>query len=458
MWQCVARNLYLATLLLLCCTSVYAQQDTSKPQDQEPQERKNDASWQATGQQQNERPAVSPTPAYPVDAQIHAAGKATLWLGQTPLHYGPFGIASVDAFTVYDQFYPSAGGPSNIERLLVLRTVLSFDKAFKKSRLLVTYTPELFVLNGQERGTAVGNNVASIGTTYQLSPRLSLTVKDDFSQFRSRKVFPNNALETDATTGGIVAQYLLENSGTYTQNRVQAVFSYKLAPRWFLSVSPGYTYARTDTPGDPYVVHDSPNEIGLTYALSPRRNIGFLQTIEILAPTQPISTRGLFSTSGLFYSEQLSPTWWITARVAAEQATYPGFPTASWAVDGSFTMLKTFGLSELAINYYRGSTLTSFVNDAQTDRADISYGLVINKSLKWTNSVGYFRTVGDNPRIIGKYGISNLEYRLGAGFSIFTGYRREIQRGPIQQLLSGDRNSFISGIRWQPAPAAGAGH
>ncbi len=454
MWPCILRQILLSAFLLVFCSAARAQgESTSKPGAQDRQEKKDDPSLADTSQQGIEKTTVSPTPGYPVDAQIHAPGRATPWLGRAPLHYGPFGISGFDSFAVYDQFYPSAGGPSIIERLEVIRMGLSFDKTFKKSHFLLAYTPQLIVLNGNARGAAVGDNAVNLGTTFQLSPRLSLTLKDDFGQFRSRKVFPDKMLEIDRENGGVVQQYFLESDGTYTQNRFQAIFNYKFTPRLVLTVAPGYTYARTNTPKDLYVVNDSPNTVGLTYALSPRRNIGLLETVEILAPTHPVSTKGVFYSSGFFYSEQLSQTWWITARLGAEEATYPGFHTANWALDGSFTLLKTFGLSDVAVNYYRGSTLTNFVNDRQTDHADIAYGFQITKTLKWSNSIGYFRTVGGDPQTIGKYGLSRIDYRLPAGFSIFTSYSRRAQRSSTAQLISGDRNTFLVGFHWDPAVA-----
>jgi hypothetical protein len=454
MWPCRMLRVLLSAFLLIFCSAARAQDEsTSKPEAQNPQERKDDPALAGNSQQGMEKSAVSPTPGYPVDAQIHAPGRAMPWLGRAPLSYGPFGIRSFDAFAVYDQFYPNAGGPSIIQRLEVIRMGLSFDKTFKKTHFLLAYTPQLIVLNDSARGSAVGDNAVTFGTTFELSPRFSLTLKDDFSQFRSRKVFPDKMLEIDRETGGVTQQYFLENDGTYTQNRFQAIFNYKFTPRWVMTVAPAYTYARTDTPKDLYVVNDWPNAFGLTYALSPRRNIGLLETIEILAPIHPVSTKGVFYSSGFFYSEQLSQTWWITAKLGAEEATYPGFHTANWGVDGSFTLLKTFGLSDVAANYYRGSTLTNFLNDRQTDRADLGYGLAITKTLKWNNEIGYFRTVGGDPQTIGKYGLSSIAYRLPAGFSIFASYSRRAQRSSTAQLISGDRNTFLVGFHWDPATA-----
>ncbi|OLD63003.1 MAG: hypothetical protein AUI53_00340 [Acidobacteria bacterium 13_1_40CM_2_60_7] len=442
-----------SALVFAFSLGVQAQSEsTSNPASQDQQGKKDDSSATAANQQEGDQAAPSPTPAYPVDAQIHAAGKAMPWVGtNTALHWGPFSIGGFDAFTVYDQFYPSAGGPSDIARLEVFRTGFTFDKTYKKSRFLLQYTPELIMLNGHARGSALGNNGATIGNTYELSSRFSLTLKDDFGQFRSRQMFSDQLLLVDKQNGSVVQGYFLENNGTHLQNTFSAVLNYKVTPRLVLTVAPSYTYAETKSPADIYIVNDSANVVGLTYALSPRRNLGFVQSVEILDPIRPVSGNGVFHSSGLFYSEQLAPTWWITGKVGAEAATYPGFQQKNWAVDGSFTLMKTFVHSDLAMLYYRGSTLTNFVTNRQTDRADISYGIHIRRSVKWSNSVGYFRTVGGDPSIIGKYALSRIDYRLPGGFSIFSSYMRQAQRSSTIQLISGDRNIFIAGIHWESA-------
>ena len=148
-----------SALVFAFSLGVQAQSEsTSNPASQDQQGKKDDSSATAANQQEGDQAAPSPTPAYPVDAQIHAAGKAMPWVGtNTALHWGPFSIGGFDAFTVYDQFYPSAGGPSDIARLEVFRTGFTFDKTYKKSRFLLQYTPELIMLNGHARGSALGN-------------------------------------------------------------------------------------------------------------------------------------------------------------------------------------------------------------------------------------------------------------------------------------------------------------
>src|SRR5437667_10128207 len=148
------------------------------------------------------------------------------WVGQnTDLYWGPFSIGGFDAFTLDDQFYPSAGGTSDIVRLEVFRTGFTFDKTYKKSRFLLQYTPELIMLNGHARGSALGNNGATIGNTYELSSRFSLTLKDDFGQFRSRQMFYDHLVLVDKQDGSVVQGHFLEYTGTHLQKTYSEVLN-----------------------------------------------------------------------------------------------------------------------------------------------------------------------------------------------------------------------------------------
>jgi hypothetical protein len=446
-----------AVLILALSAIVRAQEETSsKPPDQQEQQKPDTTATPVANQAGDVQPPAAPTPAYPVDATPRVAGKAVPWLGtRGPLHYGPFSVASVELFEVYDQFYPSGGGAEEISQLELLRTNIVFDKVFWKTRLILQYTPELVTFNGHTSTTADGNNVINMGTTIDFTPRLSVTLKDAFGVAHTRQAFSDELLLSDRETGGVVQNYFLENSGTHLENTFNLILNYKMSPRLLLTVAPTYIYADTTNPQGEYKVNDSDDAVGLTYALSPRSNIGVLETVEYLIPVKPATTAGFFRTTALFYSEQISPTWWITGKLGAEAAKYPGFNGTNWSTAGGGTLLKKFSTGDLAIAYTRGSTITNFLANRQVENADVSYTMIFSHRFKWTNGVGYYREVGGDPRIIGKYGLTSMQYRLGAGFSLVGNYTRRAQSSSTPQLISGDRNTFLVGLRWEPAALAG---
>jgi len=399
----------------------------------------------------NDTKPASAGPAFPVDAQIHAAGRALPFMDSgSPLRLGPLSLASVDYINVYDQFYPTGSSQTEIERLNLFRANIDFTIPFKKSLFVLQYTPELAILNGEVRGGGNGNTGLSIGQTFNFTPRFSVTLKNLFALTRTRQLFPDQFLLVDQQNGGVIQAYFLENPGTRIQDTFNAVFNYKITPRLLLTVAPGYIYSDTHALQAPYTIEDTNVNASLTYSLTPHRNIGFIQTVEVLHPIRPVGTNGLFRTSGVFYSEQLTASWWVTAKVGLETATYPGFRGTDFGVTTALSTLKTFGKSELAIAYSRASTVTTFVTNRQVEQADALFGLPLTDRLKWTNGGGIFHETGGNPRTTGKYASSGLEWRLPASFSLLATYYRRNQRSSTLQLIAGNRNTFIFGIRWAP--------
>jgi hypothetical protein len=443
------RYLILAAFAMACLPSGLRAQEPPTPPEQAPPPAQEPA------------PAPQPDPlkpapggaAYPLDMQIHAAGKAWPFVDNgSPLRFGPLSVASVEYINIYDEFFPSGSTISQDERLNLLRANIDFTLPFKKSLFVLQYTPEVAVLNGQTRTGANGNTGLSIGETIGFTPRFSMTLKDDFGLIHTRQFFPDQFLLIDRQNGGVIQAYFLENPGTRLQNTLTLAFNYKWTPRLTLTVAPGYLYSDTHAQiaQDNYILDDSRVTASLTYALTPHRNIGYIQTVEVLRPIRPIGTRGLFTTSAVFYSEQLSPTWWIAARGAIEKARYPGFQGSDIGFAGTASLLKTFGKSDLALAYSRSSTITTFAVNHQIEEADLLLGLPLTTRLKWTNGIGSYRATGGDPRTSGKYATSSLEFRLPASFSVLGSYSRRNQQSSIPQLLSGNRNTFTFTLRWAP--------
>src|SRR5260370_34097140 len=106
------------------------------------------------------------------------------------------------------------------------------------------------------------------------------------------------------------------------------------------------------------------------------------------------------------------------------------------------------------MGWFGGCRGNNWIGRREGEHSGISYGYRISRQLAWTNGIGYFRTIGPAPRDVGKYGLSTMTYQLPMGFSLFGSYRRFFQKSSNPLLLSGDRNTFVMGIRWEPAPAA----
>jgi hypothetical protein len=450
-----------AAALTLLPMNARAQGDTNPPPapaDQQGQQPKTETRGAEGNQIPEIKPPAAPTPAYPVDAQIRAAGKAVPWIGSgTPFRIGPISLGGIDLIGVYDQFHPANDPQVRDTRLALLRANIVFAKTFKKSLFVVQYVPELAMLNGEVRGGADGNHDFTLGQVFDVSPRLSITLKDDIGYVRTRQMFPDRFLLIDRESGGVLQNYLLESTGSTFVNAFSAVFNYKLTPRLTLTAAPGYYYADAEFAGGSYSTEASKNTFSLTYAISPRRNLGLFQTADYQHGISPAPSNFLYHVTGLFYSEQFTPTLWVTGRAGLEEGTNLDVHTgaSTWGAAGSFTLLKVFSHSDFALAYNRATTITTFKTNRQVESADISYGFVASRRLKWTNGVGYFHELGPAPRVSGKYAISTMEYHLAGGFSLLTSYSRRNQNSTTPALISGDRNTFLMGIRWEPAGVPG---
>jgi hypothetical protein len=405
-------------------------------------------------------PVNAPTPGYPINTQIYAAGKAIPWMGTTsPLRWGDFSIANATVNYVNDTFVPAGTSTASTLNLAVLRTTLAFDRFFGKQHLVLQYLPQVAVLNGQIRGNGGLDNALTLGTKFELSPRLTLAVNDGFAQIRSRQLFPPEILAVDEQTGNVIQNNFLQNDGSYIENVVSATFAYQISPRILLSVSPGYRYAHaTDTTQVNYVANGQTieNSTALTYAVTQRQNIGVIDTLQFLHATN-VQAAGntTFNVVGLFYSYQISRTWWLQGEFGEDQAHYPvGIPSVL-VLAGGFKLLKTFSSSELAVTYTRGTNEQNFITAQIGDRADVTYGVHFLKRFLWNNGVGYFRELGAPPQIKGAYGSSEIEFGLAKSFVLTGSFTHTFQQSDTPQLLSGIRNTFVCGIRWQPPEAPG---
>jgi len=446
-----------AAMILSFSLASRAQEDT-KPADQDQQQK--DSSATSTGKGSDETPPpVAAVPDHPLDTRVHPAIRAVPWLGtEGTLRYGPFSLKSVEVLGVDDQFSPTDGGPNVGTQLSLIRTNIGFDQTIKKSHISLTYTPELVTYNGHTGATVDGNNGLSLGDTFELSPRLTVAMTDQLALTHANQIFPDQYLLIDRETGGLVQTYFLENTGSYFENMFTTSVVYKWSPRLLLTVTPDYMYADTHGPkilaANLYIVDDFDNYFNLTYALTPHRTIGAYGSVDVVHPVRPKTfNTGLFRTVGAAYSEQLSPSFWINGTIGAEVARYPGFNANNWGVEGGFALVKTFGTSDLALDYHRASTVANFIANHQIENADLSYGQTVFRPLKCTAGIGYFREIGANPRVIGKYAIFTAKYHLVGGFSLISSYSWRSQRSSTPELISGNRNTFFGGLQWNPGEA-----
>lgn len=409
------------------------------------------------------------------DAPVQPSGPVSLYSGElkdagtglplfgtsaTPLRWGDFSIGSFEYIGIHDQV-DAAGVPGSSSTLSILRTGLMFDRNLWKSRIVLQYLPQAVFVDGQFHANAVSNNTLSLGSTFMLTPRMSLTVQDTFLQVHENQLVPENYLASDTFGGGVVQNNFLTTNGTFLANTASATLQYGFSARTTLSVSPSFRYSQATFAPDPgqtlkNVATGETYEgiVAVSHALSPYRRIGIADSYQLLQESSSLaSPSARFNTTTVFYSQQVSRSWWITGSLGAE---HQSGIESGWGLGGTFSLNGSLSPRlSAALALTRGVTLNNYVSTRRSDRIDASFGYRVSSRMTWTNGVGYFRELGSDPRTFGKYGTTGFTYNFYGHVSFFTTYAYSFQNASTSQLLSGSRSTVAYGVIWQPGRVAG---
>jgi len=361
---------------------------------------------------------------------------------------------------VNDSFQPIGTQPSADITLNILRTSLVFDHYFYgKQRVVLQYEPQLATLNGKIAGNAGFDNALVLGTTFQTTPRLTMTLKDAFADVHSRQLYPPGYLAVDEQAGNLIQNNFLQNAGSYLSNEVAVVVSYLLGPRTTLTDSPDYKYIKTTN--DQQVIylangHQIANTVALTHALTERQSIGGIYTLEVLRQNGAAGMPGnsYFHTAGLFYANRLSASWWVRGQFGVNAARYPGTIPSTNAFAGTLSVVKTFTSATFSLGYTRGRVDNNFLTTHIGDLVQVAYSQHLTKRLAWNSGLGYYRETGADPRNMGNTAGTELEFEILRNVFLEGNYAHLFQRSSSPQLLSGTRNTVILAMKWEPrAPA-----
>lgn len=413
---------------------------------------------------QDEPPAPPTGPAAtgptPLDTQIHPAGQAVPWLGSSsPLRWGDFSIASFTYNFVVDHFQPFGGDPSEDLNLNIFRTTLVFEHYFGKQHLLLQYSPQLAILNGKVAGNAGMDNQVALGTTFLLTPRFTFVVKDAFIQMHARQLYPQDYLAVDALGGNVIQNNFLQNAGSYIANTITGIGIYQWTPRDTLTFSSSFKYAHAtgNDPNNNALVQtgsDFAESVAYTRRLTMRQSIGALYTVELLHQTENVAIPGnsYFNTIVGFYAIQVAETWAVRGEFGGNFATYPNNTPPLKTLAGGVSIVKNFknDLGNFALGYTRGVTENNFITARTGDLLQAVYSQHLFKRLVWNSGAGYYRQMGADPRDVGKLIHTALDFELIPNFFLSGQYAYLFQKATTPDLLSGERNTVVVGLRWEP--------
>lgn len=457
-------TLIMGLAALLLQIPARAQQDSSPPpsKDEPPKPAAysplgvfRDAGPDDTGAQS--APAGPPNP-YAGTVKDVGTGLPLFGTSSTPLRWGDFSVSAFDFIGVHDDFDLPSTPNAQTSDLYFLRIGLMYDHYLwkDKNRIVLQYLPQLAIANGHVYANAAMNNNLSLGTKFELTPRLSLTVGDLFVQTQSNPLIPLNYLSTDANTGSFVQNNFLDTNGSFIANTASGVLEYALSPRSNVTFSPLFRYARA-TNNLPNYQADGQTYAGVVtfgHAFTPHRTMGIVDSFQYLQESASGTPQdATYNTIGLFYSEQLARTFWISGNLGAVSQSSSNIAVANgWGFNGGLSLIKNLTPRiNLSLGYIRGMTFSNYVTLRRSDRIDASAGFRVTSRISWNNSVGYYRELGADPRTSAKYAQTNFAYRIYGSFNLFTTFAYTFQSSSTVQLLSGTRKTLAYGIRWSPA-------
>lgn len=401
-------------------------------------------------------PPQGPPSPYSGTIKDVSTGLPLLGTSRTPLRWGPISIFTFDYIGIHDDFDAVLQPNTVTTDLAIFRTGIMFDHALykDKSRIVLQYLPQMAIYDGQVHANAAMNNTLSLGTKFQITPRFSVMVSNEFLQTQQNPLIPQNYFVSDGRVGALSQNNFLTTNGNFIADTASAVFEYGLSPRTNITISPTYRYSRTTNNSISYQTDGSTYSAGISlgHALTARRTVGVTDTFQYLDQTTAgAAGTAKYNTIGVFYSEQLARTFWLSISAGGVYQAYSNIAQNNgWGFNGTVSVIKQFSNRiDGTLAYTRGISFNNYVNVARSDRVDASVSVRLSPRVAWSNGVGYYRELAD-PSTSGRYVTTDLGYHFFGNFSMFVNFTYDILNSSTPQLLSGDRRTLAYGARWTP--------
>lgn len=385
-------------------------------------------------------------PVAPASPLFRLAGGDLLTSNQSPLRLGPIYVGSAEAFGAFDRFTPSTNGlPMQSENGAVFRTDIILDQVYKTTRLTAQWEPHLTYIEGVARGDSENVNV-DVQSTFQLSPRLGMTLSDRFGDIASRLLYGDFFSAGTVETPAVQQNSFLDTPGHALTEQAKAMFEYKLSQLTSIGFTPSFNYFNTNTTSA--LLNSSreyTGQLALSHIVSPRTTIGIGYDVSAVQFQSSANTTFYHTITGT-YTRLLTPS--LSVNAAAGLATFatPGNPR-SWTFAGSAILLKSFRSGSVSVGYNRGLYLSDYTTSAFTDRVDGQAQLILNPRIS-VQAGGGFQREARTGGFQGRYAEGVVYFRIVPTVSLYTRYTFSSQAGDQVFLLTGTRNLYVVGLRW----------
>ncbi len=389
-------------------------------------------------------PEVEKLLAMPEPAQFRVQNGAAL-LGSLPsvMHLGPLHLASVDAVGQYEAF-TAPQQPEFTLRSGVFRANFAIEKSYHRSRIAFQYQPQLDVIDGHVKGDLISHG-ANVSTYFALTRRLRLSVSDQFNYFGNQDFVLDSALSSDVATNQVIQNTFLERSGHWAQNVVSTSMTYDLSALTQISITPNAGWAYSTAPQANRGFSYGGN-IAVWRSLSPQKSIGAYYGVQRNQFGGTLAG-GLYHQFGLSYRQQIWGRWSAEASLGAATQLAGG---QHWTGQGSVRLMKTFRKSSISAAYSRGNAFLATLHNGFVDQVDVSYAQQLSHRLQASLSIGAWGEVWSPSGGSSKYATANLQYNLFSSLGWYAGYTLRRQRGIGTDLLVGNLQHIVTGLRWSP--------
>jgi len=286
-------------------------------------------------------------------------------------------------------------------------------------------------------------------------PRWNVRFNDNFHYNYTQQSYGLPYLDVNPVTAGLAINGFLEGPGRWLSDSSYLSVGYAMTARSSISVTPNYTFAEAGEGINFTRAHSFGGTLDWNYRTSERQTVGVQysgQSIRKSLSISPTSIDRIYHTVAGTMERQLSGTWAMSGALGVTTSTGASSPR-QWNYYALFGLVKRLGRSAIGLNYSRRDTLTTgLISDQYADRIDLTYQNKLTRRLNWGAGGGYFRQVVSSGAS-GWYATANAQFLLAPRPGLFAtfDYTHKNQPGNINTLFSGNLDTFVFGLLWEPS-------
>jgi hypothetical protein len=370
--------------------------------------------------------------------------------------WGSVFLRSVEFLQAFSEGTFGRGRNPDVTTSLFHATV-AFDKTFRSSRLALQYRPFVGISNGSTY-SSFSNRGVDFQTDYnsRLSPLWSMSIAEALAYHGAGNQYIASYFDVDTVTATAVHNNFLEGPFESLLSSTSLSFVRALSPRTHFSFGPQFSYGYS---GGGYQL-DAPISsstygglANLEHALSPTRTIGVFYSFQRINASRTFANT-TYQTAGGTYSQQLARTLRVSFSLGVSKGDFLG--RGQLSANGNFNLTKAFEKSYLSLTYSQGHALSSYINNGETQRADLGFGFPLKRRMGTQFAAGYENTTsrllyaGAPVKVSGAYASAQVNYQLFRNTTWFASYVRRRQSSYDLQIFPGSRDLIATGINWSP--------